>query len=407
MTQRDLSEPKYTAAYVSTIEAGKRNPSSTAIAHFASQLGVDPAEIVTGRPKDFVAELQLKLSDAAVKTAAGDLRAAEQVLEEIEQGARKFDLRIYEAKARQGRGLLAERRGKIDAAFSHYEAADEMLADEPAPARAEVVAGIARCHQLRGKPRYATHLLETYLISLEDQHLEDPLALMRTYSSLIWPYSELGLFERADQAASKALSLESRVDDPEQLANMHLNVARELLRRGRSDEALESLKRAQEFYESLQWRSEIARADLARGIVLAAKKKYGPALAALDAAVETLAETGSVVNHARALTERARVRRLTSDSAAAAKDLERAIALLGGGGGEVALSFRELALCEADDHPRRAEKHLRAAIDLFDAAGDKEQLAVTYRELGDLLSRRGSSDSGRQAYREGLLLFNH
>ena len=41
LTQRQLGAPRYTHAYVSTIEAGRRRPSREALEHFASNLGVD------------------------------------------------------------------------------------------------------------------------------------------------------------------------------------------------------------------------------------------------------------------------------------------------------------------------------------------------------------------------------
>ncbi len=60
MTQKDLAEPKYSYAYVSTIEAGRRTPSREAIEHFASQLGVTPDELATGRPADLEPKLELR-----------------------------------------------------------------------------------------------------------------------------------------------------------------------------------------------------------------------------------------------------------------------------------------------------------------------------------------------------------
>ena len=49
MTQAELASPRYTHAYVSAIEAGRRQPSTKAIEHFAARLGVDPDELMTGR----------------------------------------------------------------------------------------------------------------------------------------------------------------------------------------------------------------------------------------------------------------------------------------------------------------------------------------------------------------------
>ncbi len=50
MTQRELAEPKYSHAYVSTIEAGRRKPSREALEFFAERLAVDVEELATGKP---------------------------------------------------------------------------------------------------------------------------------------------------------------------------------------------------------------------------------------------------------------------------------------------------------------------------------------------------------------------
>ena len=52
MTQRQLAEPRYPAAYVSSVEAGRRVPSTDALAHFAERLEVSTQELTTGRPAD-------------------------------------------------------------------------------------------------------------------------------------------------------------------------------------------------------------------------------------------------------------------------------------------------------------------------------------------------------------------
>src|SRR5690348_8394681 len=55
LTQRQLAEPAYTAAYVSTLESGKVRPSEAALRHLATRLGVSYEELTTGRdPHDAV-----------------------------------------------------------------------------------------------------------------------------------------------------------------------------------------------------------------------------------------------------------------------------------------------------------------------------------------------------------------
>src|SRR5947208_4134165 len=85
MTQKDLAEPSYTAAYVSTIEAGKRIPSQDANNHFAARLGIDPDELYTGRGPRLRALLESILHDARVAYASGRRGKAERLLEQIER----------------------------------------------------------------------------------------------------------------------------------------------------------------------------------------------------------------------------------------------------------------------------------------------------------------------------------
>jgi transcriptional regulator with XRE-family HTH domain len=51
LTQRQLAEPSYTAAYISTLEAGKVRPSEAALRHLAERLDVSYEELATGAPQ--------------------------------------------------------------------------------------------------------------------------------------------------------------------------------------------------------------------------------------------------------------------------------------------------------------------------------------------------------------------
>src|SRR5688572_15903933 len=64
LTQRELALPRYTHAYVSTIEAGRRTPSRAAIEYFADKLSVGVDELLTGRPPDLMARLEFEIQDA-------------------------------------------------------------------------------------------------------------------------------------------------------------------------------------------------------------------------------------------------------------------------------------------------------------------------------------------------------
>ncbi|WP_146053581.1 helix-turn-helix domain-containing protein, partial [Amycolatopsis lurida] len=71
LTQRELAEPHYTAAYVSSVETGARTPSGDAVRHFAARLGVDTGELLgVTSPRDDV-RLDLDIAAAAADFLAG------------------------------------------------------------------------------------------------------------------------------------------------------------------------------------------------------------------------------------------------------------------------------------------------------------------------------------------------
>ncbi|MER6693442.1 helix-turn-helix domain-containing protein, partial [Streptomyces minutiscleroticus] len=79
LTQRQLAEPAYTPAYVSTLEAGRVRPSEEALRHIAGRLGVAYDELATGRPARLATDLRLRLTDAQRTLATGEAEvAAEQ-----------------------------------------------------------------------------------------------------------------------------------------------------------------------------------------------------------------------------------------------------------------------------------------------------------------------------------------
>ena len=404
LTQREIAEPRYTAAYISTIEAGRRSPSNAALAHFAKRLGVEIEELVTGRPANLPARLALELQEGRSCLARGQFDRGEKAFRQVARTAARHDLPRVEARAYEALGLAAERKSNVQEALDHYARATELLDGAPDPVRVESVVGIARCHQMMGDLRYAIHIMETYASVLRRKNLEDPLAMMRVYSSLVWPYSEVGLKERAADVAARALELEHRVEDSPQIANMHINVARSLLEQGHPEDALESLKVAENIYRALDWRSEIARALVASGMVLSSTGDSDLARQALTSALEALRETTDSLNTARALTEMARLERGVGDVRRSIELLEESLALLSDGDiSERALVHRELALSLLDDDQAQSEKHLSESIALLHRTGERAELAASYKALGDLLQARGQIEESRQTYRDGLV----
>ena len=406
LTQQEVADPAFSAAYVSHLEAGKRTPSEQAIEHFARKLGVTTEELTSGVPSSFEPDAVMRLQQGWRALYLGEYNDAEKSFRGVAKDAKQLGRDIISARAIVGQAWVAERQGQTaDAlkffteALAHFESAASL------PARVEAVAGLARCHQMSGNARLAAHLLESYLIEMDLHNTPDPSALMRTYASLVWPYMELGLHDKAGEVAKKALRLQSRVEAPEEIASMHLNVARVLLNENRPDAALDSLRKAEDIYVELNWRTEIARAQTNRGMVHLSEGELEVAHDELRSALATFKEVGFVRGEARTLNELARLERLL-DCHEAAQDLaHQALELLSDMEAvpELALAHRELALSLRATDSKEATRHFRRAIALYRQCGELLNAADTHRLLGDLLKNEKSSSACNE-YRTGLLL---
>lgn len=404
LTQRALGEPRYTHAYVSTIEAGRRNPSREALEHFAAKLGVDVEQLLTGREPDLEARLRLRLQEARVQVSDGRIEEADAGLRQVVRDARRYALPRLEARAEEVRGLRLERGGRPEEALERYQRAEEILRDEPPTARADAVDGKATCFAALGDERYAIFLLESLLDEIERAGLRDPESLVRIHASLVYWYLDLGLMAKAAASAAELQRLAPRVEDPARIAQMHMNVARQLLVDGRVDDATASLQRAEDAYRQLGLSTEMGGAHLARGYVLSRGGSTGDARRELEQARTIFERTSNTKDLTRALNELARVARLEGRPHDARELLERSIALLGTNDDPIlAWAHLELGTTLAELGDDGAEKHLRSAVELYERTEQAVGLAVSYRALGDLLRALGDEAGGVEAYRTGIL----
>lgn len=405
MTQRELGAPRYTHAYISTIEVGRRNPSPSAVEFLASKLGVTVEQLVTGRPPDLVPRLESGLLRARLAVSDGRPEEAERMFAEIAWEARQYELLRIQAKAEEGRALSRERAGDTTAALERYRRALALLEGQPASLRADAVAGIARCLRALGDVRYAIHLLESLLAEIEHEGPPDPNALARIHASLVDAYLDAGLHRKAAESATELELLAPRLTDPLRVAQMHMNTAHLHLVQGRIDEAERSLQRAEDAYRQLALQSELGGTHLARGYVASRDGRHEEAREHLERAISVFEETGDRKDLVRAMNGLARIERLEGRLERAEELLERAIALADERDAPIAAwAHRELGLVLVERDPARAEKLVRDAIVLYERSDQTAELAVSYRALGDVLEARGDHAGAVEAYRTGLLV---
>jgi tetratricopeptide (TPR) repeat protein len=410
MTQRELAGDRYTTAYVSSIEAGRRQPSADAIEYLAGRLGIDVEELRDGRPS--TATLELRLAEARRLASMGDAAQGRSEIEAVRVLAEQHGLRRLHAQALVALGFWTLRSGNPRGGLGYYEQAERLLRDEPDPTRAAAVAGQARCLRVLGDVRRALLAIERELESLDRAGLPDPMALMVLNAHAVAPYMDLGMTARALKAAETALHLAPQVEGPQERADMYRAVARGFLQSNRVDEARTAVARATELYDQLEMRTDVGQCHWTRGWVAARgpKPDLPSASQAMDQARQIFVETQSRYDEALVTIELADiVRRLGQ--------FDRARQLIQGvedypelvnSPAAYAESERCLGLIAADeDDVAAALLRLERAITLFHQAEELLEEARTYRYLGDLRHGSGNADGALAAYRQGLLALDN
>ncbi len=130
LTQTALAGDAFSAAYVSTIEAGKRVPSRKALAYFADRLRVGPEELWSEEAATWHLELAQELSSKGSDKKAREL--LEKTLSILEQ-TRQLRPRAL-AVAHRELGKLEAGQGDLVSAARHLRASVEILQRSEAPA---------------------------------------------------------------------------------------------------------------------------------------------------------------------------------------------------------------------------------------------------------------------------------
>ncbi|MGW8765195.1 helix-turn-helix domain-containing protein [Streptomyces sp. NPDC055815] len=405
LTQRQLAEPSYTPAYVSTLEAGRVRPSDEALRHLADRLGVAFEELATGRPAHLATDLRLRLTGAQRVLADGEAGEAALQYAELLAEAVTHGLVDEQATALLGLGECRLDTGDLTAAREHFEHAEQALAEASLPARVPARRGRAVTHYLAGELRYAVYLLESTLDEINRAGLHDPDALLLLHTALISPYMDMGAQARAAQAAELALALAPQAGDPALIARMHRSVARTLLAEGRVAEADASLAKAAEMYRQLKIRTELANCRWMRGYVYAQNGELSLAEEELRAALAMLASHRATLYSSQVTVELADVLHRRGASEEASLLLRGVVGGLSPERGAVhaAAAHRLLGIIAEDAHDTEAaEEHYVRALSLLERAGAAGDLADLCRLLGDLLRRTGRVEAALDAYRTGL-----
>lgn len=409
MTQRDLASPRYTAAHVSTVESGRRQPSPEALQFFARKLGVTTDEIASGRSPEMVASLREELVKARRAVSSGRVGEAREAYSSITRRAARHRLTDIRTSAELGLALCSLRAGDVGEALQTYERIERRLADDPVGTRVDAIVGKAACLRRMGEVQHSIFVLEGVRDELLAAKTRDRSALFKIHAALVAPYFEAGVLGRARDAAARAVDLSSRRDDPEHLGLVHLYAGRTHLSERDFDAACESFRTARDYFESADLQVEVGRAHLALGFALVREGRTDAARAELDRAGEIFRTTDSSLDEARTLTEIAKLARAEGRVDDAVTVLRRAVELLDSSVDvtELAGAHQELGDALLDTEPDKAEKHLRKAAALYEKTGANIQLAHTRLLLGEIFQRRGDVQAACDQLRAGVAFLDY
>jgi transcriptional regulator with XRE-family HTH domain len=389
LSQRELSGPGVSYAYISRIEAGARTPSVKALRMLSRKLGVTVEYLETGHDLRDTDERELRIADAELELRlAEEVESAEAKLKEILDEASRAGDRTSAARAQIALGLAAAHRGNHLDAVERLEASvqDQSV---PVAARPDVYATLGQSYAALGAADRAVRLFERCLDEVESTASDDSGTYIRFATYLSYALSDTGDHERAKAVVRDALARDGDAD-PYSRVRLYWSLARVAGIEGRSSEALEYMRRAITLLEATDHNIQLARAYLLSAGIEAQEGDADGARDHLRSAKKLLGMHAEPVDRAMLAIGWSRVAALVGDGAKAIEGAREAIALLG------------------DFHGGEQGAAVWALANGFAVTGDMEGAHSTYPRAVDLLAVHGRrSDAARASEEWAALLREH
>jgi transcriptional regulator with XRE-family HTH domain len=407
MSQRDLSSPGVSYAYISRIEAGARTPSVKALRKLAQKLEVSVEYLETGRDIRDVDDRELRLADAELELRlAENTGDAEQKLSEILDEAVAAGDVLSATRARVALGLVAASRGNHLDAVERLEAVLESVEVSPT-SRPDVYATLGQSYAALGAPERAVRLFERCIAEVGN---EPERAATRVWFATLSSYAltDAGNYERAREVIREALSGTEATVDPNTRVRLYWSQARLAGVEGRSAEALESIREAIALLKTTDDTLHLARAYLMSAGIAATEGDGETARRHLDSAETLLGPAAQPVDRAMVSIGRARLAVLAGDGDAVVEHARSAIDNLGttqpAEQGAAVWALAQGFTLQRD--AESANDAFRRAVDLLSVHGQRYHAGLAAMEWAELLKREGRDDEAesilRRAYDLGV-----
>jgi tetratricopeptide (TPR) repeat protein len=398
-SQRDLSAPGVSYAYISRIEAGARTPSVKALRMLARKLSVSVEYLETGRELRDVDERELRLSDAELELRLGEeTSAAEAKLEQLLAESLAAGDHPSARRARVALGLASARRGSHLDAVQALEAALEDGIVDPA-ARPDVFAALGQSYSFLGAPERAVRLFEKCLEDLRASPIPSLPAQIWFGTLLSYALTDAGDYARAQDVIREALVDAEGGADPYTRVRLYWSQARLAQNEGRAGDALASIRQAIALLKTTDDDVYLARAYLLRAGVETNEGDAAAARRDLKNAEQLLATRAEPVDRGMIHIGHSRIAFLEGDAARASEEARRAIDILGefhaGEQGEAVWALARGQSLAGD--VASADQAFSRAVDLLSVHGRRHDAARAAADWAEILRNAGRQDEAAKA----------
>ncbi len=361
LSQRQLSFPGCSPAYISRIESGDRIPSLQLLRELGRQLGVSEDYLATG--SEIQGEPGGALVEAEVALRLNELDEAERLYSSLLEGGSS----TRRAEALSGLGQIAFRRGEPRTAIALFEEALTVFSPSDAN-HPDLADSLGRSYAMVGELESAIGVFERYRESAAQRN--DTFQTIQFSVLLAHALIDSGNLGRAEELLGSAIALGSGSESPSVRAQLFWSQSRLHAERGDpvtaarfARSALEILRLTEDTYRTARAHQLLAHLELDRGNAQEALDLLEEGWPLLEASANGLERAQYRLEEARALARLGR----SEEAAALAMQISGLI---------------------ADAHPEDAARSYSVLAGVFEDLGDRGRARELYELAAELLEPR-------------------
>jgi tetratricopeptide (TPR) repeat protein len=386
LSQRQLSFPGCSPAYISRIESGDRIPSLQLLRELGRRLGVSEDYLATGTaaPED-TGDLAL---EAEVALRLGQFEEAESAYARALEHAASPGVR---ADCLAGLGQLAFQQGDPRRAITRFEEALALYGSDECE-NSDIGDSLGRAYAMVGEHESAIGLFERCLERAE--RVEDAIATIRFGVLLGNALIDSGNLGRAEEVLGRVLALGKDSQNPSVLAHLYWSQSRLHAERNHPEAAARYAHRALEVLRLTEDTYRTARAHQLLAYIELNRDNAVEALQLLEEGWPLIERSGNRLERAQYRLEEARaLAKLGRNEEAAALAMQISGLIADAHPEDAARSYIVLGtVYEELGEPSRAQELYELASELLKPHNPNRFLIEVYSKLADLAEAQGRKE---------------